>query len=115
MLQDSNNCSEKCITGSLVVYPKIPAFMTLKKISVTLGSSAQNDMRDIRPSLTAWTVSISQIVNLKNTQKVFILTFGPNKMDIWHSPPRIATREAKLREDTSPKRNCDRRWVASFG
>jgi hypothetical protein len=36
-------------------------------------------------------------------------------MDIWHSPPRIATREAKLREDTSPKRNCDRRWLASFG
>jgi hypothetical protein len=47
--------------------------------------------------------------------KVFILTFGPDKMDIWHPPPRIATREAKLREDTSPKRNCDGRWLASFG
>jgi hypothetical protein len=69
MLQDSNNCSEKCISGSLVVYPKIPAFVTLKKISVTLGSSAQNDMSGIQPSLTAWTVSISQIVNLRNTQK----------------------------------------------
>jgi hypothetical protein len=45
MLQDSNNCSEKCISGSLVVYPKIPALVILKKISVTLGSSAQNDMR----------------------------------------------------------------------
>jgi hypothetical protein len=47
--------------------------------------------------------------------KVFILTFGPNKLDIWDSPPRIATREAKLREETSPKRNCDRSWLASFG